>query len=155
MYKNRATTNAGLMIFRVTPPIGAEKIVHISHCSRLFKLADFIFYIYKTNQNNSDFEFFYLDKESKAYGDYTLFKLKKEDTPLPPHVGNIRNARIDSAIFNRSMCIALRITEKPQEEYVIQYLQFADQKRGRKYPFVEPDKNNKLYPPPSRNMLFG
>jgi hypothetical protein len=97
MYKNRSTTKSWVLIFKVKSSNNVEKFVHISDCGRLFKLADFIFHIYKINVENSDFEFVYLINKEKSYGGYTIFKLG-EDRKVEG-VGNMRHARIDSAFF--------------------------------------------------------
>lgn len=136
MYKNRSTTNSWVMVFNVKPTHGPEKIVHISHCSRLFKLATFIFHIYKETLDSFDFQFYYLESESRSYGGYFSFTLAHGDNSLPAGVGNVRNARIDSAFFNSSQQIGLRIENKTQE-YVVKYLETVPPKKGRKYPFVE------------------
>ena len=136
MYESRYTTNSWVMVFSIKPTNGPEKIVHISHCCRLFKLATFIFYIYKENFDNSDFQFYYFGSESRSYGGYFSYKLKHGDISLPTGVGNVRHARIDSAFFNQSQQIGLRIENKTQE-YAVKYLQTLPPKKGRKYPFVE------------------
>lgn len=136
MFKNRSTTTTWVLHLSIKPTNGPEKIIHIPHTCRLYKLATFIFYVYKDNLDNSDFEFFYFDKESRSYGDYSSFKLKQGDNPLPPGVGNIRHARVDSVFFYDNRKIGLRIENKP-EEYTITELEIVPQKKGRMYPFVE------------------
>ena len=136
MYESRSTTNSWVMVFSVKPTNGPEKIVHISHCCRLYKLATFIFYIYKENLDNSEFEFYYFESDSRSYGGYFSYKLKQGDISFPTGVGNVRHARIDSAIFNESQKIGLRIENRTQE-YTVKYLQTLPPKKGRKYPFVE------------------
>ncbi len=136
MYKRKLTKSSWVMILKVKPTNGPEKIVHISHCCRLFKLATFIFYIYKETLDNFDCQFYYFDTKSKSYGGYFSFKLTHGDIPLPAGVGNMRNARIDSAFFNASQQIGLRIGDTTQE-YVIECLETVPPKKGRRYPFVE------------------
>lgn len=115
---------------------GPEKIIHTSHCCRLLKLATFIFYLYKENLDNSDFQFYYFESSSRSYGGYSAFKLRHEGTALPARVGNMRHARIDSAFFSPSQQICLRIENKAQE-YTVKHLQTLPPIKGRKYPFVE------------------
>lgn len=136
MYKGRSVTNSWVMVLRVKPTNGPEKIVHISHCCRLLKLATFIFYIFKDDPGNFDFEFFYFENESRSYGNYRSFKLKIGDIPLPTGVGNMSHGRIDSAFFSDSQQIGLRIKNR-KLEYAIKCLQTVPPKRGRRYPFVE------------------
>lgn len=125
-----------VMVFNVKPTNGPEKIVHISHCCRLFKLAAFILYIYKVNLDNSDFKFYYLESRSRSYSGYTSFKLKDGNVSLPASVGNMRHTRIDSVFFSDSQQICLRIENKNQE-YVVNYLETLSPTKNRKYPFVE------------------
>lgn len=136
MHISKSTTNSWVMIFSVKPTNGTEKIVHIPQSCRLFKLANFIFYIYKDNLDNSDFQFYYFESESRSYGGYFSFKLKHGDILFPTGVGNMRHARIDSAFFSSSQQIGLRIENKTQE-YAIKHLKTMPAKKGRKYPFME------------------
>lgn len=129
-------TNSWVMVFNVKPTNGPEKIIHISHGCRLFKLATFIFHIYKENLDNSDFQFYYFESESRSYGGYFSFQLTRGDISLPTGVGNMRHARIDSAFFCSSRQIGLRIENKTQE-YAIKHLHTLPPKKGRKYPFAE------------------
>lgn len=134
MYKNRSTTNTWVMVLSVKSVNGSEKIIHISHGCRLFKLATFIFHIYKENSDASDFKFYYFENKSRSYGGYFTFKLKNGNVPLPAGIGNMRQARIDSTFFGSEQ-IGLRVNKT--QEYVIQYHQTILPKKGRKYPFVE------------------
>lgn len=136
MYGSKSTTNSWVMVLSVKPTNGPEKIVYISHCCRLFKLATYIFYIYNENFDNFDFQFYYFESGSRSYGGYSSFRLAPEGTSLPAGVGNMRNARIDSAFFSNSQQIGLRI-DSNTEEYTIKCLQTLPPKKGRRYPFVE------------------
>lgn len=136
MYEGRSTTNSWVMVFSVKPTNGPEKIIHISHCCRLYKLATFIFHIYK-EIIDSDFEFSYFESKTTSYGGYFSFKLKHGDISLPKGIGNMRHARIDSAFFfGDSRKMRLRI-ENNTQEYAIKDLQTIPPTKGRKYPFVE------------------
>ncbi len=142
-YKNAANTNSLIMVFKVRNKEYSEKIIHISHNSRLFKLADFIFHIYKGNLKGSNFEFSYLEEGTRSYGDNYLFRLQPKDSPLPSAVGNVRHARIDSAFFFDTKSMVLRVGDNASEEYVVEFLRNENPKSRRKYPFVEREISKK------------
>ena len=152
MYKNRSTTTTWVLHLSIKPTNGPEKIIHIPHTCRLYKLATFIFYVYKDNLDNSNFEFFYFDEESRSYGDYSSFKLKHGDNPLQPGVGNIRHARVDSVFFYGNTKIGLRIENKA-EEYTITELETVPPVRGRMYPIVEKKSGIRKCPLDQANNL--
>ncbi len=134
-FENRATTAELLNVFKVKNTDGTEKIIQITYCSRLFKLANFIFHIFDVDPEDSEFEFSYSMEGAKSYGGYSSFRLPKKDTPFPPGVGNMRHARIDSTFFPYENDLVLKINNHPSEEFIIKCLGHDEPKPRRKYPY--------------------
>ena len=134
-FEKSATTSELLNVFKVRNKDGVEKVVQITYSSRLLKLANFIFHIFDVDPEESDFEFSYNVEGAKSYGGYSSFRLPKKDTPLPPGVGNMRHARIDSAFFPHENDLVLKVDNHPSEKFIVQCLRHEEPKPRRKYPY--------------------
>lgn len=147
-FEGSATTSQILNTFTVKNKDGTEKFIQLTYCSRLFKLATFIFHIFDLDPKDSEFEFSFLKEGIKSYGGYSYFKLPKKNTAFPPDVGNIRHGRIDSAFFPFDNELVLKVDGHPSEQFIIKCLGHDEPKPRRKYPYEVKSIDRSQYPQP-------